>query len=157
MTETGYWVIVGSPENFATSREHGFTIQGMKTRHRKKAEQMKPGDKLVYYITGIKAFGGVVTITSDYFEDHSLIWRSTNKNRQEEDYPFRVRIEPDVILNEGEYLSAEPIARGMKYVQKWPVENWTLAFQGNVHRIDADDFRLIYDAIVEAARTTAAR
>lgn len=157
MADTGYWVIVGSPENFAVSREHGFTIQGMKSRHRKKAEEMQPGDKLVYYITGIKAFGGVVTVTSEYFEDHTLIWRSTNKKRQNEDYPYRVNIEPDVILAEGEYVPAEPIAREMTYVQKWPAANWTLAFQGNVHRIDEHDFNLVRGALVEAASETATR
>jgi predicted RNA-binding protein len=157
VTDTGYWVIVGSPENFATTREHGFTIQGMKSRHRKKAEQMKPGDKIVYYVTGLKAFAGVATITSDYFEDHTIIWRSTNKKRQDEDYPYRVTIEQDIILDDGEFISAEPIARGMKYVQKWPAENWTLAFQGNVHRIDEDDFTLIHDAIKQAAGAPATR
>ncbi len=152
MAETGYWVIVGSPENFATTREHGFTIQGMKSRHRKKAEQMKPGDKLIYYITGLKAFGGIATITSEYFEDHTIIWRSTNKKRGEEDYPYRVKIEPDVILDEGEFVPAETVARAMKYVQKWPAENWTLAFQGNVHHIDEEDFTLVRDVIAEAAK-----
>ncbi len=153
MAETGYWIIVGSPDNFATTREHGFTVQGMKSRHRKKAEQMKPGDKLIYYITGVKAFGGIATVTSDYFEDHEIIWRSTNKKRQDEDYPWRVNIEPDVILDDGEYLLAEPVARGMTYVQKWPAENWTLAFQGNVHRIDEVDYNLVREAIIEAAAT----
>ncbi len=157
MAEPGYWIIVGSPDNFAVSREYGFTIQGMKSRHRKKAEQMKPGDKLIYYITGIKSFGGIVTVTSEYFEDHSIIWRSTNKKRQDEDYPYRVNIEPDVILDDGDYLAAESIAHGMKYVQKWPAENWTLAFQGNVHHIDEEDYRLVREAIVEVASTTRAR
>ncbi len=157
MADTGYWVIVGSPENFATSREHGFTVQGMKSRHRKKAEQMKPGDKIIYYITGVKAFGGIATITSESFEDHTIIWRSTNKKRQDEDYPYRVRIKPDLILDDGDYLPAEPIARGMKYVQKWPAANWTLAFQGNVHRIDDEDFALVHEAISEAAAAATAR
>lgn len=153
MLNTGYWIIVGSPENFATTRARGFTIQGMKSRHRKKAEQMKPGDSIVYYITGIKAFGGIATVTSPYFEDHTLIWRSTNKKRENEDYPFRVNIKPEVILDDGEFVPAEPVARAMKYVQKWPADNWTLAFQGNVHSIDEVDFQLIRDAIIEAART----
>ena len=156
MAETGYWIIVGSPENFATTRERGFTIQGMKSRHRKKAEQMQPGDKIIYYITGVKAFGGIATVTSEYFEDHDIIWRSTNKNRQDEDYPWRVRIEPDVILDDGEYLPAESIARAMTYVQKWPAENWTLAFQGNVHHITEPDYTLVREAIVDAAATATA-
>lgn len=151
MAETGYWIIVGSPENLAVTRERGFTIQGMKSRHRKKAEQMNPGDKLIYYVTGVKAFGGIVTITSDYFEDHTPIWRSTNPKKQDEDYPFRVRIEPDVVLPEGGALPAEQVARGMHHVQKWPAQNWTLAFQGNVHKIDQHDYELIRAALVDQA------
>jgi hypothetical protein len=48
-----YWIIVGSPENFARTRARGFTVQGIKSRHRKKAEKMKPGDKIVWYLTGV--------------------------------------------------------------------------------------------------------
>ena len=156
MAETNYWIIVGPTENFDKTRALGFTVQGMKSRHRKKAELMKPGDKLIYYLTGIKAFGGIVTVTSNYFEDHEIIWRSTNKKRQEEDYPFRVKIEADLVLADGEYIPAEPIARVMTYVQRWPVENWTLAFQGNVHHIDDRDYQLIRSAIAEAATTAVA-
>lgn len=156
MAEPNYWIIVGPTENFDKTRELGFTIQGMKSRHRKKAEQMKPGDKLIYYLTGIKAFGGIVTVTSDYFEDHAIIWRSTNKKRADEDYPFRVHIAADVVLPPGEYIPAEPIARAMTYVQRWPADNWTLAFQGNVHHIDEADYMLIRDAISEAATAVAA-
>ena len=74
-------------------------IQGIKSRHRKKAEQMKPGDRIVYYCTGVKAFAGVATITSTYFESDELIWKSANKKRAGEEYPFRVHIERDLALD----------------------------------------------------------
>lgn len=35
----------------------------------------------------------------------------------------------------------------MTYVAKWPEKNWTLAFQGNVHTIDDDDFARIEAAL----------
>ena len=35
MDANGFWVIVGSPDNFAKTKEHGFSIQGIKSRHRK--------------------------------------------------------------------------------------------------------------------------
>ena len=47
--------------------------------------------------------------------------------------------------------AAEPIARQMTYVSKWPASNWTLAFQGNVHVIDRADFDLIRTAVEEKA------
>jgi predicted RNA-binding protein len=150
--QNNYWIIVGSPENFAATREHDFTIQGMKTRQRKKAAQMKPGDKIVYYITGKKAFAGVATITSEAFEDSTIIWKSTNKKREDEVYPHRVNIEPDIILDDDDFLDAEETALQMKHVQKWPAKNWTLAFQGNVHKIDEEDYQLLRDAIEKHAK-----
>jgi EVE domain len=145
-----YWIIVGSPDNFVRTAEHGFTVQGLKSRHRKKAERMKPGDKIVYYLTGLKAFGGIVTTTSPYFESHEPIWQSSDPKRAAEDYPFRVEIAPEIVLPVADAIPAEPIAREMAYVAKWPAANWTLAFQGNVHEIGEDDYHLIRDAIASA-------
>jgi hypothetical protein len=150
VSETNHWIIVGSLENFRTTREQGFMVQGIKSRHRKKAEQMKPGDRMTWYVTGIKAFAGTATITSEYYEDHTVIWKSTNKNRSEEVYPFRFSIEADTVLDEENVVDAEPVARQMTHVAKWPPANWTLAFQGNVHKIDANDFAIIEDAVKSA-------
>ena len=151
-----YWIIVGSPDNFSRTRELGFTVQGIKSRHRKKAERMKPGDKIAWYLTGVKAFGGIATITSPYFESHDRIWQSGDPAKEAEDYPFRVQIEPEIVLDDGAWAPAEPVARQMSYVQKWPVGNWTLAFQGNVHCIDAADFELIRSAVVARAEARTA-
>ncbi len=151
MSETveqpSFWIIVGSTDNFARTKELGFTMQGIKSRHRKKAEKMKPGDKIVWYLTGVKAFGGVATITSPYFEAHDRIWQSGDPKKETEDYPFRFNISPDVVLEESEWIPAEPIARRMVYATKWPAANWTLAFQGNVHIIGEEDFALIRSEI----------
>ncbi|HEU5431674.1 MAG TPA: EVE domain-containing protein [Thermomicrobiales bacterium] len=146
-----YWIIVGSIDNFRRSAELGFTVQGMKSRHRKKAERMEPGDKLVYYITGVKAFGGIATATSPYFESHERIWTSGDPKKAAEDYPFRVEIAPDLILAEPDFVPAEGIARHMAYAAKWPSANWTLAFQGNVHEIGEGDYELIRQAIERRA------
>ena len=46
------WMVVGSPDNFARTRDLGFSVQGFKSRQRKKVlEQMQPGDNLVYYVS----------------------------------------------------------------------------------------------------------
>jgi predicted RNA-binding protein len=155
-TTPSYWIIVGSPDNFRRTKELGFTVQGMKSRHRKKAEKMKPGDKIVWYLTGVKAFGGVATITSPYFESHDRIWQSGDPKKEAEDYPFRVNIEPELVLEDGDWAPAEPIARQMTYVSKWPAQNWTLAFQGNVHVIDEADYELIRTAIAARESSTPA-
>ena len=147
--QPSYWIIVGSLENFRRTAELGFTVQGIKSRHRKKAERMAPGDKIVYYLTGLKVFAGIATIESAFSEDHDRIWASGDPKKAVEDYPFRVRIGVDVVLPEDDFVPAEETARRMAYVAKWPAANWTLAFQGNVHLIGEDDYVLIREAIAD--------
>jgi hypothetical protein len=149
------WIIVSSVDNFHRTRDLEFTVQGIKSRHRKKAEQMQPGDRIIYYCTGVKAFAGIATITSTFFESDEKIWESGNKKRAGEDYPFRVQIAPDLILDDADFVSAEPLARQMEYAKKWPAEHWTLAFQGNVHLVPEGDYELIRAAIEAAAGVAA--
>lgn len=155
MSDNTNWIITGSPENFQATKNTGFTVQGLKSRHIRKAEQIKPGDRITWYITGLKALSGTATVTSEYFEDHTPIWSSTNKNRADEDYPYRFNIKPDIILDEKDFIDAEPVARQLRYVQKWPPKNWTLAFQGNIRPVDDDDFAIIEGALREAAQVPA--
>lgn len=145
-----YWIVVSSVDNWHRTKDLGFTIQGLKSRQRKKAEKMMPGDKIVYYCTGVKAFAGVSTITSTFFESDEKIWESGNKKRAGEDYPFRVKIEGDLALDDADFVSAEPLARQMVYASKWPAEHWTLAFQGNVHLVPEGDYELLRAAIESA-------
>ncbi|MEX2314695.1 MAG: EVE domain-containing protein [Thermomicrobiales bacterium] len=155
MPDHANWIIVGSPDNFAATRSLGFTVQGIKSRRRKTAEAMKPGDRIVWYITGVKAFAGYATITSEYYEDHTPIWKSRDPKKDAEDYPYRVSIQAELVLDDDAFIPAEPVALQMAHVAKWPAANWTLAFQGNVHKIDDDDFELIVDAL-KAATVVAA-
>ena len=147
-----YWIIVSGSENFEATKAHGFAIQGMKTRQRRKAERMADGDKFVWYITGDQAFAGYATITGGFFEDHEPIWKG---KKEGEDYPWRVPIAKDVVLPKAAWVPAEPVARRMTYVSKWPAEYWRLAFQGNVHEIPESDFELLRGEIERAAAEAA--
>ena len=152
-TVANYWIIVGSPGNFEKTKELGFSIQGMKTRQRRKAERMEAGDQFVWYITGDQAFAGYATITGPSFEDHDLIWSSGKK--KDEDYPWRVPIGKEVVLPREGWVPAEGLARKLTYVQKWPAEHWRLAFQGNVHEIPESDFEIVRSEIDRAASQAA--
>jgi hypothetical protein len=144
-----YWMVVSSPENFRKTRDHGFSAQGIKARHRRRVEVMRAGDRLLYYINGRMAFAGTATLTSPMYEEHSMIWRSV---RFEEDYPWRVRLRPDVVLDEPDWVPAKDLAYRLDYVRKWPPEHWTLAFQGHLHQLAQKDFKLIEDELRRSRR-----
>lgn len=149
--ETRTYIVVTSPDNWQKTADRGWTLLGLKSTRRKLANSFKPGDRVVAYYTGLKQLGAILRVTSDCFEDHEPIWNSPNKPH--EDYPFRVRIEPELVLEPGRLLDAGRLAPRMTYTQKWPAANWTLAFQGNIHAIPDSDFELIRSEMAEAVPT----
>ena len=144
-----YWMIVSSPDNFRKTREQGFTIQGLKSRHRRRVETMRVGDRMLYYVTGRMAFAASVTVTSPMYEDHTPIWRSA---RRDEDYPWRVHIRSDVVLDQADWIPAKELAYRLDYVRKWPPEHWTLAFQGHIHALPRTDFVILEDELSRSAK-----
>ncbi len=136
-----HWMIVMSPENFEITRARGLDVVGLKSRHRKKAERMALGDRVLFYVTGDQVFPLTATVSSTFFEDHSPIW--VNTERRADVSPWRVQVRSDVVLNWYEYLDARQIAPRMLYVKRWAPEDWPLAFQGQIHLLSSQDFALI--------------
>ena len=147
-----YWIVVGSEENMRIAEARGFDVFGFKSTRRREASQMLPGDKLIFYLTGIMKFGGVATVTSESFEDHAPVFKSKKAG---EDYPFLVQVQPDIVLEPSQYLDVKEIAPRMQYPKKWPPEHWRLAFQGNLHQIPEADYQLILGEMQQAVAAKA--
>jgi predicted RNA-binding protein len=144
-----YWIVVGSEENMRIAEERGFDMFGFKSTRRREVSKMKPGDKLVFYLTKIMKFGGIAEVTSEHFEDHTKVFKSEKK--PSEDYPWRVKVKPEIVLSPEQYLDVKEIAPQMQYTKKWPPEHWRLAFQGNLHEIPQEDYRMLEGLMREAA------
>jgi predicted RNA-binding protein len=143
------WVLTGSLENFRATREHGFRVIGAKERRRRLAEQIDPGDRIVLYVTGAQAFGGIVRVTGEMYEDRSKIW--PGKPSKADAYPWRFETEPELVLEEEEFVPAEELADQLEHVRKWPAEHWHLAFQGQLRTVSDADARLLERRIRERA------
>ena len=133
-------MVASSLENFHITRSLDFTIQGMMSRERRKAQRMEPGDRIVYYITGVQRFGATATVTSKCTEDHKQIWKTEGRA---DDFPWRVDIKADAVLENEQFLDARQIGPRMEHVRRWPPEHWPLAFQGNLHILPKIDFELL--------------
>ncbi|MCI0869305.1 MAG: EVE domain-containing protein, partial [Chloroflexi bacterium] len=134
-----YWMMVASPEDFEITKEHGFTIYGVRGKYRRRAQRMQPEDRVLYYVKGLRKWTATATITSQFFEDHTPIW---NVDGQGELYPFRVRTRPEIVLKEEDYIDALMLAPRLEYVKRWAPEDWPLAFFESLHLIPQKDFRL---------------
>ncbi|MGB2695723.1 MAG: EVE domain-containing protein [Dehalococcoidia bacterium] len=136
-----YWIVVGMPENFQTAIDRGFDMFGFKSTRRKQSGEMKKGDKLVFYLTGIKKFGGIATVMSESFEQHTKVFMSEKK--PDEDFPFRVKTKADIVLGEDSMLDVPDYVPRLEFTKKGATKSWSMHFQGNLHKISEADYKLL--------------
>jgi EVE domain len=143
------WVLTGSPANLAATREHGFSVIGLKERNRARALLIEPGDRIVFYVTEVKAFGGSILVTGELYEDRSKIW--PGKPGKADIYPWRFPTEPEVVLDEEAWVPAEELVGALEHIAKWPAEHWTLAFQGQLRPVSEHDAEVLLERLRAAA------
>ena len=143
------WILTGSPENYRATAATDFTVIGLKERNHNRAHEIQPGDRIVFYLTGAKAFGASIRIVGGLYEDRTKIW--PGKPGKIDAYPWRFPTEPEIVLEESDWIPAEALADALDHVGKWPREHWTLAFQGQLRLVSEHDGELLLDALRAAA------
>ncbi len=147
------WILTGSLENFLINCEREFDVIGFKERRRLQAAEMEPNDEIVFYVTGVQAFGGIARVLSTSFEDRAPIWPQ-GKKKKPEDYPWRVEAEPILVLDEADFVPAEDLLDELEHIGKWPREHWHLAFQGQLRTIGDADAMLLHKRLSTALPTS---
>jgi predicted RNA-binding protein len=112
-------------------------VIGLKERNRRRAEEIEPGDRIVFYLTKVMRFAGSVLVTSELYEDREKIW--PGKPGKADPYPWRFATEPELVLDEGGWVPAEELKDELEHIRKWPPEHWKLAFQGQVRPVSGAD------------------
>ena len=106
------------------------------------AEQIERGDLIVFYVTRVQAFGGIVRVVGEMYEDRTKVWpslgvsppgsRPRKKPGKVDPYPWRFETEPVAVLDEDDFVPAIELVDELEHVSKWPAEHWHLAFQGQL-------------------------
>jgi predicted RNA-binding protein len=144
------WILTGSAENHAATRDHGFAVIGLKERNRNRALEVEPGDRIVLYATRVMAFAGSIRVEGEMYEDRSKIW--PGKPGKVDAYPWRFPTSPELILEEPDWVPAESLADDLEHVRKWPREHWRLAFQGQIRPVSDHDAQVLMERITAVAR-----
>jgi len=139
------WILTGSPENFAATREHGFSVLGLKEGRHRQALEVERGDRFVFYLTKVGRFAGSVTVTGDLYEDRAKLW--PGKPGKADAYPWRFPTEPEIVLDEERQVEAESVKDDLEHVRKWPPEHWKLAFQGQLRTVSDADAQVLLERL----------
>ena len=134
-----FWMIVSNAQNFRITQDLGFTVQGLKLQQKRKLQRVGSGDRVLFYVSGIRRFTATATVTSSYFQEETPIWDPEGCDS----WPYRIQIKPEIALDDAQYIDANLLAPRLEYVKRWPPENWYMAFQGNLHLLPKSDFILI--------------
>ena len=113
------------------------------------AERMRAEDKVLFYVKGWRVWTVTTTITSSYFEEREPIWTPDGRGAV---YPWRVKMKPDIILDDTYGINALLLAPRMEYIKRWAPEDWPLAFIESLHLIPQRDFRLVEGEMERALR-----
>jgi predicted RNA-binding protein len=143
------WILTGSPENHAATRERGFSVIGLKERNRNRALEIEPGDRIVLYATRLMAFAGSIRVEGEMYEDREKIW--PGKPGKVDAYPWRFPTSPEVVVDEADWVPAETLVGQLEHIAKWPREHWKLAFQGQIRPVSEHDATILLHRLHAAA------
>jgi predicted RNA-binding protein len=142
-----YYLDLFSPDTQAKFSGSDRTISGFRVRQRNVAARVKPGDKLLCYLTRLSRWVGVLEVTSTAFEDSSPIFT-------DEDDPFVVRfkVKPVVWLapEQGLPIHDKAIWSNLSLTRNHSQETsrWTGFFRGSLNHISDDDGEFLEQRLV---------
>src|SRR5258708_14635710 len=121
------WILTGSPENFAVTRELGLRLVGLKERHRRLALEIERGDRIVYYITRVMAFAASARVSGELFEDRTPVW--PGKPGKVDPYPWRFEGSAELLLDEPPSVPARAPPDSPRCIPQRPRQHLTVCLQ----------------------------
>jgi hypothetical protein len=139
-----YWLDLFTGKTWDEFKKNGAKVSGFRrTRHRR-AKDIRPGDYLICYLTGLSRFVGVLEVKSECYEDDTPIY---------EDAVFPIRFEVELVyeLTPGTAVPVLSLKDRLSIFQDLSSPHaWTGLFRGSPARFDPNDGHIIVEAIKEA-------
>jgi predicted RNA-binding protein len=146
-----YWLDLFTGTTWDEFLAAGGEVSGFRERRWRAVQQMKPGDYLLCYMTGISRWIGVLEVVSDPFKDSAKIWK-------DEDFPCRVKVKPVVTLTPETAVPVHELRGELSAFQNLTNPHaWTGYFRGSPARWKASDGEAVLAAVREAEENPVSR
>jgi predicted RNA-binding protein len=111
-----YWLCVTNKENWGIVAKQ--RIWGVPKRNRRLLESVKPGDTFVFYVKP-RRLRGIFKVISDPFISKEKIFGTTGF-AEEETFPYRVMLEPVLILKKPiDFAELIPVLTFIRNKKRW--------------------------------------
>jgi predicted RNA-binding protein len=139
-----YWLDLFTGTTWEEFLAAGGEVSGFRERRWKTVQQMKPGDHLLCYLTGISRWIGVLEVVSEPFKDTTPIWK-------DEAFPARVRVRPVATLSPETAAPVFELRDELTVFRDLKNPNaWTGHFRGSPARWKPADGQAVVAAILDA-------
>jgi EVE domain-containing protein len=137
--ERTYWVQVFTPTTWSRFVDTGGTVTGFRQHRWNHIQSIKPGDRILCYLTGVSKWVGILDVICEPYLDTTRIW-------EEELFPCRVEVEVVASLS----LEQGVPIRELKELSIFRIKNWGLYLVASPSKWTAGDGEIVTKAI-EAA------
>lgn len=96
--------------------------------------EMLPGDKIIFYATGLCQFAGIAEVVESIYQDESQIWSN-------DVYPYRVKIKPDIYLDKKQWIDVRSMVNDLDYFKN--KIQWSMHFMQNLRPVSENDYKKI--------------
>lgn len=133
-----YYIDLFSPETYQAFSNSNQDVSGFRERHKGIASSIKPGDKLICYMTKLSRWVGVLEVTESFFVDDTPIFI-----RPVDPFMIRFKVSPQVWLSPERAIPInEDICwKYLSFTKTLPKKSlaWTGMVRGSLRKLDDVD------------------
>jgi predicted RNA-binding protein len=151
MDTRDYWLDLFTGVTWEQFLKAGGNVSGFRQSRKAYVKQVKPGDYLLCYLTGVSRFIGILEVVAPMFEDTTPIW-------PDEDFPCRVKVKVIASLTPETAIPVLNLKEKLSFFQQMKAgKSWTGHFRGSPCRWRPSDGRAVTDAVLGAVKNPVVR
>lgn len=146
MNARDFWLDLFTWKTWQEFLRAGGEVSGFKESRWRSVQQIKRGDYLLCYLTGISRWIGILEVISDPYQDNSPIWSG-------EVFPCRVRVKTVATLTPETAIPVVSMSDQLSMFQNMvsPIA-WTGFFRGSPNKMKTSDGEAVTSAILDAEK-----
>lgn len=146
MSNRSYWLDLFSGTTWQEFLDAGANVSGFREGRWKTLQQMKVGDYLLCYLTGVSRWIGLLEVLSEAYRDETPIWSGAT-------FPCRIRVKPVVTLTSETAVPIFDLQDQLSIFQNLSSPfAWTGHLRGSPTRWKPADGEVVVNALLEAQR-----
>jgi hypothetical protein len=147
----GYFLDLFSPETYEAFRRSDQSVSGFRRRHKNAAERIRPGDRLVCYMTKLSRWFGLLEVIEGPFQDDKPIFYP-----ESDPFVIRFRVRPLVWLpvDRAVPIYEDAVWNRLSFTrgQARGTPTWTGRVRTSLVELTDDDGRLLESVLLEQSR-----